>query len=220
MMSQPSCLARLSCNRSNLQRPSARSRRTLLTAGTVCLAAVMIVCGIPAAAIADDVDVKEPAAKPTEIKFFGTSTLMVPPEFEPAEKGSSMLDYEFTATSGEGDQAETARVTMMASGGGVKANIQRWKGQFVGGDAAAKKTETIEVGPWKVHVVDNNGTFASRMGGGPFAGGKMVKNEGWAMVGAILENPQGQTYFVKLIGPGEPVQQNRESLIKMLKSVK
>lgn len=217
-MPQPRCLAKLSCYRSNLQRLSTRSRRTLLTAGTVCLAAVMIVCGIPAAVIADDV--KEPAAKPTEIKFFGTSTLMVPPEFAPAEKGSSMLDYEFTATSGEGDQAETARVTMMASGGGVKANIQRWKGQFVGGDAAAKKTETIEVGPWKVHVVDNNGTFASRMGGGPFAGGKMVKNEGWAMVGAILENPQGQTYFVKLIGPGKAVQQNRESLIKMLKSVK
>ncbi|KAA1262569.1 hypothetical protein LF1_51360 [Rubripirellula obstinata] len=164
-------------------------------------------------------DTDSDAAKTTEITFFGESKLTVPADFEPAEKGSRMLDYEFAATTGDGDDAQKARVTMMASGGGVQPNIKRWQGQFVGGDPKAKKTEVMEVGQWKIHVVDNNGSFADRMGGGPFGGGKVVKKEDWAMTGAILEHPEGRLYFVKMIGPGEVVKENREALIKMLKSV-
>lgn len=159
------------------------------------------------------------AGKATEITFFGESKLTVPADFEPAEKGSRMLDYEFAATAGDGEDVQKARVTMMASGGGVQPNIKRWQGQFVGGDPKAKKTEVMEVGQWKIHVVDNNGSFADRMGGGPFGGGKVVKKENWAMTGAILEHPEGRLYFVKMIGPGEVVKANREALIKMLKSV-
>ena len=178
---------------------------------------------IPAFAVAQGPAVADPdvkAKETTEVTFFGGSKLTVPGDFEPAKKGSSMLDYEFSAKAGEGDDAAKARVTMMASGGGVQPNIKRWQGQFAGGDAKLKKTEVMKVGSWKIHVVDNNGMFADRMGGGPFAGGKVVKREDWAMTGAILEHPEGRLYFVKMIGPAKVVKANRESLIKMLESVK
>jgi hypothetical protein len=180
-------------------------------------------CGFALSFVTGPVYAGDPAvadtAKTTEITFFGESKLTVPADFEAAEKGSRMLDYEFAAKSGDGEDAQTARVTMMASGGGVQPNIRRWQGQFVGGDPKAKKTEVMEVGQWKIHVVDNNGTFADRMGGGPFGGGKVVKKEDWAMTGAILEHPEGRLYFVKMIGPGEVVKENRDAMIKMLKSV-
>ena len=144
---------------------------------------------------------KQTAAKSTEVTFLGNSKMTVPADFEAAEKGSRILQYEFSAKAGKGDAIKKARVTMMPSGGGVQPNIKRWQGQFVGGDEAAKKTEVMEVGKWKIHVVDNNGTFADRMGGGPFAGGKVVKREDWAMTGAILEHPEGRLYFVKMVRP-------------------
>jgi hypothetical protein len=183
------------------------------------LAVLLIPSTLPAEAPAE-IESNPSEAKATTITFFGDSTMTVPADFEPAEKGSRMLEYEFAAKSGEGDQIKKARLTFMPSGGGVPANIKRWQGQFVGGDADAKKTEVMEVGKWKIHVVDNNGTFADSMGRGPFAGGKVIKRTDWGMTGAILEHPNGQLYFVKMIGPGDVVKANREAMMTMLKSVK
>ncbi|MCO8124598.1 hypothetical protein NHH03_22865 [Stieleria sp. TO1_6] len=155
------------------------------------------------------------AGKATVIKFLGTGEMTVPAEFKPTEPASRILQYEFKV--GEGDS--TARLTMMPAGGGVEPNIKRWKGQFSGGDEAAQKTETIKADPWEIHLVDVSGSFAERMGGGPFAGGKMVQREDYAMAGAILAEPQGRLYFVKMIGPAEVVKANREKFVKMIKSV-
>ncbi len=108
---------------------------------------------------------------------------------------------------------------MMAAGGDVPANIKRWKDQFTGGDAAAQKTEEMKLGKWNVHIVDVSGSYAERMGGGPFAGGKVVNREDYAMAGAILVNPEGKKYFVKMIGPSKVVKANREAFVKMIKSI-
>ena len=101
---------------------------------------------------------------------------------------------------------------MMAAGGDVKANIQRWQGQFAGGDQDARKTEEMKVGKWQVHVVDVNGNYAERVGG-PFAGGKVVNRENYAMVGVILEDPNGRKFFLKMIGPSEVVKANRKAFV-------
>ena len=159
-------------------------------------------------------------AKAETVTIFGDGTMEVPSEFKRVPTQSRILDHEFAVTEGEGDDAKTARLTMMASGGGVAANIKRWQGQFAGGDAKAKNTEEMEVGKWKIHVVDNNGSFAERMGGGPFAGGKVIKREDWGMTGVILAHPEGRMYFVKMIGPHSVVKANRDALVKMIKSIK
>ncbi len=153
------------------------------------------------------------------ISVFGEANLDVPNDFKRVEPKSGIIEHEFEAKAGEGDDAETARVTMMAAGGDVAANIQRWKGQFTGGDKEARKTEEMKLGKWNVHIVDVNGDFAERMGGGPFAGGKVINRENYAMAGAILVHPEGRKYFVKMIGPAAVVKANREAFVKMIKSI-
>jgi hypothetical protein len=108
---------------------------------------------------------------------------------------------------------------MMAAGGDVEANIKRWKGQFAGGDEAARKSEEMSIGKWTVHLVDVNGSYAERMGGGPFAGGKVVNRENYGMTGAILVHPEGRKYFVKMIGPMAVVKANRDAFVTMIKSI-
>lgn len=159
------------------------------------------------------------AAKPVTIDVFGDGELKVPSQFTRVAPKSSIIAHEFQAKVGEGKDGQTARVTMMAAGGDVTANIDRWKGQFAGGDKDKQKTEVMKIGNWEVYVVDVNGNYAERMGGGPFAGGKVVNREDYAMTGAILVHPEGRKYFVKMIGPAEVVQSNREAFVKMIKGL-
>merc|ERR1712137_1088999 len=94
------------------------------------------------------------------VSVFGEGKITVPADFKRVEPKSRIIQHEFQAKAGEGDDLKTARVTMMAAGGDVKANIQRWQGQFAGGDQDARKTEEMKVGKWKVYVVDVNGNYA------------------------------------------------------------
>ncbi|NND96354.1 MAG: hypothetical protein HKN47_03375 [Pirellulaceae bacterium] len=159
------------------------------------------------------------AEKTETISVFSAATMEVPPAFKRAEAKSRIIEHEFQAKAGDGDDAQTARVTMMAAGGDVDANIKRWQGQFAGGDPEQQKTEAMKIGDWQVHLVDVNGSFAERMGGGPFAGGKVVERKDYAMTGAILVHPEGRKYFVKMIGPAAVVKANREAFVKMIKSI-
>lgn len=152
------------------------------------------------------------------VTVFGEADIAVPADFKRVEPKSRIIQHEFQAKAGEGDAAKTARVTMMAAGGDVKANIQRWQGQFAGGDQDARKTEEIKVGKWKVYIVDVNGSYAERMGG-PFAGGKVVNHKDYAMAGAILEHPDGRKFFLKMIGPSDVVKANRKAFVSMVKSI-
>jgi hypothetical protein len=152
------------------------------------------------------------------VSVFGEGKITVPADFKRVEPKSRIIQHEFQAKTGEGDDVKTARVTMMAAGGDVKANIQRWQGQFAGGDQDARKTEEMKVGKWKVYVVDVNGNFAERVGG-PFAGGKVVNRENYAMVGVILEDPNGRKFFLKMIGPAEVVKANRKAFVGMAKGI-
>lgn len=158
-------------------------------------------------------------AKPETISVFGEGKLEVPASFKRVEPKSRIIAHEFQAKAGEGDDAATARVTFMAAGGDVAANIKRWQDQFAGGDEKENKAEELKIGDWTLHLVDVNGTFAERMGGGPFAGGRVVQRDGYAMTGAIFVDPSGRKYFAKMIGPKAVVKANREAFVKMAKSI-
>ena len=158
-------------------------------------------------------------SEPTTISVFDAGTLEVPADFEKTQPRSRIVQHEFQVKAGEGNDAQTARLTMMPAGGNVQANIQRWHGQFTGGDPEVQKTEELKLGDWVVHLVDVSGTFSERMGGGPFAGGKVVERPDYAMIGAILVHPEGRKYFVKMTGPASVVKANREAFVKMIKSI-
>ena len=186
------------------------SRRSFLNQITRCLAIV---------ALATTFQNSFAEEKVVEVNVFGAGSLEVPASFKKVAPKSSIIEHEFQAKTGEGKEGETARVTFMAAGGDVKANIQRWKGQFAGGKAEDQKVEEMKLGNWQIYIVDVNGSFAERMGGGPFAGGKVINRENYAMAGAILVHPEGRKYFVKMIGPAAVVKANRKSFVSMIKSI-
>ncbi|MGI9471172.1 MAG: hypothetical protein ACR2NZ_06560 [Rubripirellula sp.] len=186
-------------------------RINLTTFGMLVAAAAIAFTGMDSISAADT-DTKE------AVSIFGEAELDVPESFARVQPKSRIIQHEFQAKAGEGDDAKTARVTMMSAGGDVKANIQRWQGQFAGGDQDKRKTEEMKVGKWQVYIVDVNGNYAERMGG-PFAGGKVVNHEDYAMAGAILVHPDGRKFFVKMIGPANVVTANREAFVSMIKSI-
>lgn len=180
------------------------------------VAVASIACGV--GVLAEEA-VAEKVAEAMTVSVFGEADLKIPSDFKRVEPKSRILAHEFEAKTGEGKEGETARVTMMAAGGDVEANIKRWKGQFAGGDEEARKTEEMNIGKWKVHLVDVNGSYSERMGGGPFAGGKVVNRKDYGMTGAILVHPEGRKYFVKMIGPMAVVKANRKAFVTMIKSI-
>lgn len=180
------------------------------------IAAIVLLGGAvftPVAPVALGQEAAEIASE--KVRVFDIGEMSIPPEFKRAEKKSRIIQHEFKV--GEGDS--TARLTMMAAGGGIDANIKRWKGQFSGGKKEDQKSEKIKVGKTDVHLVDANGSYAESMGGGPFFGGKKVQRENYSMAAAIIADPSGRTYFLKLIGPAKVVDANREKFIEMIKTL-
>jgi hypothetical protein len=140
------------------------------------------------------------------VSLFGEKELKLPENWKRTRPQSPIIEHEFAIKSGEAAD--------------VKANIDRWKGQFTGGNAEAQKVEELKVGDWTVHMVDLSGKFKESMGGGPFAPGKVVERENYAMIGGILVDPKGRKYFIKMTGPAELVKSNREGVLKMIEGLK
>lgn len=184
----------------------------LLLAGWTCPNIVAADAPVEDAAAAED------ATKPaTKVPVFDVGMLAVPGQFESVKPKSRIVQHEFKVSADQSEQ--TARITMMAAGGDIDANINRWKGQFSGGDDKSGTVETKQIGAITVHLVDINGTFADSMGRGPFMGGKKIQRENHAMTGAILETKEGRKFFVKLIGPRDVVQANRDAFAAMIDSI-
>lgn len=195
---------------------------------SLSLCGVAVTLAHPMTSIArDGAAVSEDAAEtaaPEKVTVFDAGTLLVPAEIKRAKAANNLIEHEFKASAGGGDDAVTARVTMMASGGGIKANIDRWVGQFTGPKRKTGETQETKSGDWVVHTIKISGQYAERMGGGPFAGGRVVRRDDYAMMGAILVEPKGESpgqrqYFVKMIGPESVINKNEEAFKKMVNSV-
>ncbi len=147
----------------------------------------------------------------------GGVTLNAPEGWKKKQPRSRIIAYEFAATKAEGDPAD-GRMTAMVAGGSVKANIDRWIGQFRqpdGGDSSQKaKVEKTQVKGLTVHTVDLSGTFLDRRG--PFA--PPTSREDYRMLGAIIEAPQGQV-FLKFYGPKKTMAKYAEQFQEMLKTM-
>ncbi|MEM6776562.1 MAG: hypothetical protein AAF670_02830 [Planctomycetota bacterium] len=180
----------------------------ILTASRFVLACLIAVSLAPVLSV-------DAAETGTAIDVFG-KTMTVPAAFKEAPKQNRMIAHEFAAS--DGDDA-TARVTMMAAGGGVKANLDRWKGQFSGDAKEIGEVENFDVAGFEVHLIEVSGNYAETMGGGPFSGGKKVMRENYGMMGAIIVDPRGPSYFVKMIGPSSVIEANESEFKTMIKSL-
>ena len=118
----------------------------------------------------------------------------------PAEKGGSPADIVFFYF-GQGQ------------GGGTKANVDRWFGQFQETrEKINARTEETTVGQRKVTYVTADGTYKSGM-----PGGAQTAMPDYALLGAIIESERGNV-FVRLTGPKNLVHKSTAAFKKMIES--
>ena len=101
-------------------------------------------------------------------------------------------------------------------GGGVDANIERWRGQVLGADGkpATAKIDKRTVRGVAITVIDASGTYTGM--GGPMAAGKPVP--GYRLIGAIVEGPGGSVFF-KLTGPAKTIAAQQKNFEQLLASI-
>lgn len=147
----------------------------------------------------------------------GDFKLVVPAKFVRKQPQSRIVAYEFALAPAEGDE-RSGRFTVMAAGGSVEANLERWYGQFTQPDGSstkdAAKVEELTAAGQKIYLADLSGTFDDRPG--PMAPG--VKRENYRMLGAIVTTADGN-YYLKFYGPRKTVGDQREAFVAMLKNL-
>ena len=102
-------------------------------------------------------------------------------------------------------------------GGGIEANIERWKGQFQSaGKPPAAKVNKKTVNTLPVTTIDMSGTYTGM--GGPMVAQKIAK-PGYRLLGVIIEAPGGNL-FVKFTGPARTVSANQQKFEQFVASFK
>ena len=98
-------------------------------------------------------------------------------------------------------------------GGSAEANIERWRRQFAEPAAQQAAVVTVEeVAGRRVHYFRGSGTFLSGMPGGP-----TTPVPGITLLGAILENDQGNIY-VRLVAPAALADAEAPAFKRMVES--
>lgn len=152
----------------------------------------------------------------------GKLLLPVPGNWKVVKPRNRIIYHEFAIAPAKSDDAP-GRMTIMPSGGGIKANIARWEGQFKSSDGKplgdeAKKIEKKEIGGQTVHVVDLSGTFIDSVGG-PFSG-KKIDRPNYRMLAAIVPLEEGGTWFIKSYGPKATMSVAQKDFEKMIAGIK
>ena len=144
-------------------------------------------------------------------------TFTRPASWETLETTSQMRKAQFKIT--DPNTKDTADVIFFyfgpGNGGGTKANVDRWLGQFKEPkDQVKASTEESIVSGHKVTYVRAEGTYMSGMPGGP-----TTPKPNYALAGAIIESAEGSV-FVRLTGPRELVKSSFADFKKMIESAK
>jgi hypothetical protein len=147
---------------------------------------------------------KGPRVDLAGVTFFGS-----PAWTDVGASGMRAANYKYGPVEGD---SEAAEVTVFFFGGGqggdIEANMRRWIGQMQGADGgsaeglAQRSTLTSDADLFE-HFIELDGTF-SKSSGGPRSQAPKTPMEGWRLVGAIIEAPQGNVFF-KLVGPAATV---------------
>jgi hypothetical protein len=132
-----------------------------------------------------------------------------------------MVQYEFNAPKDAPEGQAPVRITVMASGGGVQGNLERWYGQFTQPDGRptkeVAKVEEFEVDGLKVYWVKITGTYSGGMMGG---GRPAPPKEDYQLMSGIIVTPSDGMHFVTATGPIEECEKLSEGFKKMLQGLK
>ncbi|QGJ69837.1 Hypothetical protein PBC10988_15240 [Planctomycetales bacterium 10988] len=156
-----------------------------------------------------------PTAVSAEEMDLSAVKVTAPDSWVQKQPRSSIVAYEYAAPASEGDSAD-GRFTVMAAGGDIQANIDRWSGQFAAKDGEAKVTKVKAAG-YDVSIVDISGTFVDTPRG--FFGPK-VNREGYRMMGAIVDTSPNMRIYLKFYGPKKTVSDHEKAFMDMIEGMK
>jgi hypothetical protein len=145
----------------------------------------------------------------------GAFRLMAPKGWKREQPRSRIVEHEFSLP-GEKEGEEPGRLTIMAAGGSLQANLERWLGQFADRKEEQVEPEEIEVADQKVHLVDISGTFRDQRG--PFA--PAVERPNYRLLGAIIETRDHGNLFLKLTGPAKTIAFQANAFRQFVESLK
>lgn len=147
----------------------------------------------------------------------GALTVDAPTAWKQVKPRNRIIEMEL-AIPGVTADATGGRLTVMAAGGSIQANIARWAGQFRSGADGKPKTETTteSLGGMKLTLFDGAGTYLDSPRG-PF--GPKVEKADYRMVAAILETSGSGNYFFKLVGPKSVIDGHADAFRQMIRSV-
>ncbi len=149
----------------------------------------------------------------------------VPDTWKQQEPNSNMRAFQFTIPKDKNDKYDAELVIFFFGkngGGGVKANIDRWKGLIAPPEGKtiddAAKVEEIKVGDVKVTLLDASGTYTVKTRPAD-PSDKGEKRDNYRLIGAVFESANGP-YFIRLAGPAKTVEANKKGFDQWLKNFK
>ena len=142
-------------------------------------------------------------------------TFTVPAKWKSEKTASRMRAAQFSIAGKEGQESAECVFFYFGpgEGGGAKANLERWAGQFAKEPKPVIKVEEAKAGGVSLVYMFGSGTF---MSGPPFGGAKVPKKN-YGMAAAVLGTKPGYI-FVKMTGPKEIVVKARADFKKMVES--
>jgi hypothetical protein len=143
-------------------------------------------------------------------------TWTIPPGWSvDAERAMRVATYGVPAASGDAEGGECGVFHFGPSqGGDVESNIARWVAQFESPGTPERSGRVVD--GMRVSLVKVSGTYLA-------PGGPMMQSTGskpdYALLGAIVEGPQGSVFF-KLTGPRRTLEAAARDFDAMVASVK
>jgi hypothetical protein len=148
----------------------------------------------------------------------GKVTLSAPKDWQRKQPRTSIVEYEFAVPAAKGDALD-GRMTVMAAGGGIDANVERWYGQFTQPDGGSTrdraKVKKQKIGGEEVHIVDLSGTYKDQAG--PMA--PATERPKYRMLAAIIPVKDAGTYYFKFYGPERTVAEQEKAFLSMIEGL-
>lgn len=149
---------------------------------------------------------------------FGKSVLFtarMPKAWVAEEPENKMRTYQARIPkSGEAREDGQLQIFKMSAAGGVDETLKRWQtNQWGGADSMEERREVKTKLGAEATVAVFSGTYTAM----DFSAEKKAPQENYMMLGAILPTSEG-TFYIKLVGPRDTVDPQREAFEAMLAS--
>lgn len=159
---------------------------------------------------ADEADKKEAEVRTIEVELKGGLKLNVPETWKQSKPSSRLRLAQFAIPAAKGDdEGGELAIFNFGFGGGAKANIERWIGQFQADDREVSVKEgAIEAG--RYFFVEISGTYNKPIG--PPIAQRTKAAPGSRMLGVMLGVEDKGIYFLKMTGPDRTVLNQAQAL--------